>query len=180
MVMLRSPKITRSGWDSKGCQKTKRVLHQKVLLGRDGCTSRPAAPRRCSEFGGAVTPLTELRGYCLGVGPAAGGKFGDIISFWGWRDDPRPPNVPCPLWPGPTEPQRVLWDGAAGEAWSKGKDPALSPALNPLGLIPKPPPRRAGQLRWEHASPARSPPAFSWKILLLTTRFGASQIGAQH
>lgn len=69
--------------------------------------------------------------------------------------------------------------GRLGEVWSKGKYPALSPAQNLLGLIPKPPPRQAGQLRWEHASPAHSPPAFSQKILRLATGFGASQIGAQ-
>lgn len=34
--------------------KKKDVLHQKVLLGWDGCTSHPTAPQNCSEVLGLL------------------------------------------------------------------------------------------------------------------------------
>lgn len=149
--------------------KKKGVLHRKVLLGRVGCTSRPAAPRSHSKFGTLLQPFLSYEAIAW-----VSCHFGAGEVTLGTSQ--------CPLSPlaGPNRaPEGAMSPGRLGEAWSKGKYPALSLAQNPLGLIPKPPPRKAGQLRWEHASPAHSPPAFSQKILPLATGFGAFQIGAQ-
>lgn len=73
------------------------------------------------------------------------------MSFWGWQGD----HLCLPMSPDPCGRAQQSPKSAVGEAQSKGQDRALS-QHPPRSASSQTSPRRAGQLRRDHASPARS------------------------
>lgn len=86
---------------------------------------------------------------------------------------------PVPSGRAQQHPGRFQGPEQPGEAWGKGKDPALSPA-------PAARPHPKAQAEASRAAalgacqPRRFPPAPAPSTLLLTPAFGASQVGARH